>query len=52
LARFRYQPSRGAFSARIIPIRPVTALMQAPAKFLDDLPQVVGILFDDPAGLL
>ena len=27
-------------------------LMQATAEFLNDLPQVVGILFDDPAGLL
>jgi len=26
-------------------------MMQTTAQFLDDLPQVVGILFDDPAGL-
>jgi hypothetical protein len=32
--------------------RPVTALMQATAEFLDHLPQVTGILFDDAASLL
>jgi hypothetical protein len=30
----------------------VTTSMQAPAEFLDDLPQVVDVLFDDSAGLL
>ena len=30
----------------------VTTSMQATAKFLDDLPQVVGVLFDNPQGFL
>jgi len=33
-------------------LRAVTASMQATAKFLDDRPQVVGVLFDDPQGFL
>ena len=33
-------------------LRPVTASMHATAEFLDDLPQVVGVLIDNLAGLL
>jgi hypothetical protein len=30
----------------------VTTSMPVAAKFLDDLPQVVGVLFDNPQGFL
>jgi len=33
-------------------LRPVMASMQATAEFLDDLPQLVGVFFDDPQGFL
>ena len=31
-------------------LRPVMASMRATAEFLDDLPQLVGVFFDDPQG--